>query len=165
MIKAAAEVDSAVDFKLVLAGALDDQIYIDEIKATIAEHQLESRVEFLGLLNEAQVLEEFAKAAILALPSYQETAAMVIQQAMASHTAVLATEICGVPDQLEGGRCGMMFKPGDYKACANQLTVLLTDEGFKREMVARAYEKACNHYHVDKVVEKTLAFYKTLLGR
>ena len=164
LVKALGEVDPSLEFKLVLAGAQDDQIYIDEINKTISECKLEGRVEYLGLLNEAQVLEEFAKASILALPSYQETAPMVVQQAMATHTAVLATEICGVPDQLDSGNCGLMFKPGDYKTCARHLTKLLTEPDFTKQLTDKAFVKASEHYHVDKVVEKTVNFYKQILG-
>ena len=163
LIKALGLVNRSVDFNLVLAGALDDEAYVREIKDEIAVLGIQNRVTFLGLIDEKRVLEEFSKAAILVLPSYQETAPMVIQQAMAARVAVLATEICGVPDQLEKGDLGLMYHPDDLETCARHLNRLLTDTAFRSALIERAHARALRDFHVDAVVKATVDLYHEVL--
>ena len=164
LVKAIGAIDRSIEFQLVLAGALDDKAYVQEIKNTIASLGIQDRVSILGLIDERRVLEEFSKASILVLPSYQETAPMVIQQAMAARVAVLATHVCGVPDQLDDGRLGLMYEPDDLATCSRHLAKLLTDDQFRIDMVEKAHEKAVQKFHVDSVVEATVALYQSVLA-
>ena len=164
LIQALGTLDKSLEFRLFLAGALNDEAYVNQIKLLIKQLKLEDRVEFLGLINETQILEEFSKASMLVLPSYQETAPMVIQQAMAAKVAVAATRICGVPDQLENGDCGLLFEAGDIEGCRQQIHKLITDQEFRNNLVERAYIKAKNTFYADKVVAETVDFYKSVLG-
>lgn len=164
LIKALGLLDRAIDFHLVIAGALDDEAYVKEIRDEMAILGIEDRVTLLGLIDEKQVLEEFSKASILVLPSYQETAPMVIQQAMAARVAVLATQICGVPDQLDQGALGLMYHPDDLVTCARHLRRLLTDTAFRDSLVENAYAKALRDFHVDAVVKSTVALYREVLA-
>lgn len=164
LVKALSCLPSDLDFSLHLAGAPDDQEYVNLIKEEIKRGNLEERIKFLGLINENRVLEEFSKASILALPSYQETAPMVIQQAMAAGVVVLATDVCGVPDQLDGGKLGRLFPPGDVESCAMHLKELLSDETSMAALARKARIKAQKDYHVDSVVAKTIALYQETVG-
>lgn len=165
LIRAISQLRPEQNFELRIAGSCDDQGYMAEIQALIREQKLESKVNFLGLLNEEQVLSEFSTASILVLPSYQETAPMVIQQAMAANVAVIATRICGVPDQLEDGKAGLLFEPGDVATCGQQLEKLLNDPEYRQALTERARVKAENEFHVDRVVEVTAQYYRDIISR
>lgn len=55
----------------------------------------------------------FAVADLLVLPSYAEGRPTVIYEAMASETAVLASEVGGIPEQVADGETGVLISPGD----------------------------------------------------
>ena len=74
------------------------------------------QVTFAGLLDEPALLEEFTRAKALVLPSYQETAPMVIQQAMAAGLPVVATRVGGIRRQIDHHVTGLLFEPGDVEA-------------------------------------------------
>ena len=62
---------------------------------------------------------------------------MVIQQAMAAGLPVVATRVGGIPDQIEHGRSGLLFEPGDVdELCA--LLRRLHDEPESGERLAVA---------------------------
>ena len=109
--------------RLVFAGAATEPDYEQLVRQEVTQLGLAGRVEFLGLLDEAAMLNEFARAEALVLPSYQETAPMVIQQAMATGLAVVATRICGVPYQIEHDVSGLTYTAG----AVDELAGLLSD--------------------------------------
>ena len=120
--------------EVVLAGSLDNTEYVAEVKRAVAQQGLSDCFVFKGLLNETEVLDEFSRCALLVLPSYQETAPMVIQQAMACGVPVVATRICGVPDQVTDGVTGLLYEPHDVKTLAGHLERLLKDGDLRAEM-------------------------------
>lgn len=165
LINALGLIDSTSNFELHLAGSGDDREYTKEIKVRIEELGLGERVKFLGHLDENQVLEQFSQASILILPSYQETAPMVIQQAMAAEVAVVATNICGIPDQLNSGELGLLFNPGDIESCSAHLQKLLNDDEFRKKVIANAKRKALEEFHLDKVALRTMQYYTEIVEK
>lgn len=145
--------------RLVLAGSLADKVYVQRLKQKIDELGIASRVEFLGLLKEPDLLDEFGRAALLVLPSYQETAPMVIQQAMAASIPVVATRICGIPGQVENDKTGLLFEPGDVGALAGHLARLVASKSLREQMGHAARAKALAEYHSERVAQQTLAVY------
>jgi glycosyltransferase involved in cell wall biosynthesis len=123
---------------------------------------IESAVEFRGLLTETELLDEFSRASVLVLPSHQETAPMVIQQAMAASVPVVATRICGVPYQIDHGRTGYLFDPGDVGALAGYVGQLIADDALRSGMANAARAKALAEYRAEQVAAQTLAVYRAL---
>ncbi|VAX13623.1 hypothetical protein MNBD_GAMMA24-924 [hydrothermal vent metagenome] len=165
LVEAVAAVRSQTPIKVVLAGALDNTEYVTEVKSLIARLGLSDRFIFKGLLNESEVLDEFCRCALLVLPSYQETAPMVVQQAMASRVPVIATRICGVPDQVTHGVTGLLYEPHDVKTLATHLEMLLKNKELRANMSLMAQQKAEYEYRSEKVAERTVAMYQEILGR
>lgn len=96
-----------------VAGAIADKKYKDAIDIRAQKLNLHRKITYLGLLDEVQVLDELSKASCLVLPSHQETAPMVIQQALAMGCPVIASNICGIPYQLGHGKFGTLFPVGN----------------------------------------------------
>lgn len=66
----------------------------------------------------------FALADALVLPSYSEGRPMVVYEAMASRTPVIATEVGGIPEQVVDGETGWLFEPGNVDALRSLLESL-----------------------------------------
>ena len=163
LVRAVGRLAPELEVSLRLAGSRSDSKYVAEIERTIAELRMQDRVHFLGLLDQERLLGEFRNAAVLVLPSYQETAPMVVQQAMAAKVPVVATGICGVPDQLENGRCGLLFDPGDIESMSRCIALLLSDRERRDHLVQAAYAKACAEFDVERVAAATIDFYEEVL--
>jgi len=149
--------------KLVFAGAATEPGYERLVRQEVARLGLAEQVEFLGLLDEPKVLEEFSRAEVLVLPSYQETAPMVIQQAMAAGLAVIATRICGVPYQIQHDVTGLLYTVGAVDDLATLLRRLGTEQSLAKRLGEAARAAAVERYHAVKVVDATLAAYEAVL--
>lgn len=160
LLNAFAEIRRRVDAHLVLAGSLSDEGYVTRLRQQARALDIESALEFRGLLGEKELLDEFSRASLLVLPSYQETAPMVVQQAMAASIPVVATRICGLPYQVDHGRTGYLFSPGDVHALAGFVVESIADDGARRSMASAARAKAVQEYRAEQVAAETLLVYR-----
>jgi glycosyltransferase involved in cell wall biosynthesis len=160
LVRAAARSSQAVT-KLILAGATPDRAYEDRLRRDVATLGLADRVQFAGLLTEVELLQEFARAQALVLPSHQETAPMVVQQAMAAGLAVVATNVGGIPHQIRHDVSGLLFEPGNEQALAGLLSRLGHDAEFSARLGDAAKHEASRLYRASSVAEATFGVYRT----
>jgi glycosyltransferase involved in cell wall biosynthesis len=83
--------------RLRVAGRATSADYERRVHALVRERDMAEQVTFLGLLDRGQLLDEYAQAALVALPSLYENAPMAIIEAMAAAKPVVATAVGGVP--------------------------------------------------------------------
>jgi len=149
--------------KLIFAGAATEPDYGRLVRQEVARLSLVEQVEFLGLLDETTMLEEFSRAEALVLPSYQETAPMVIQQGMAAGLAVIATRICGVPYQIQHEETGLLYTAGAVDDLAMLIQRLGTERALGKRLGEAARAAAVGRFHATKVADATLAAYESIL--
>lgn len=151
--------------KLRVAGSQSSEPgYFARCAQFVKEKGLSDRVEFLGTLAIDAMLEELAGANMLVLPSYQETAPMVISEAMAAGKPVVTTPAGGSADMVEDGKAGFVVPFGDSEALAGAIDRLLSDADLRARMGQYARAEAERRFRCSVVVEKTLAFYRDILG-
>jgi glycosyltransferase involved in cell wall biosynthesis len=100
---------------------------------------------------------------VLVLPSFREGTPRVITEAMASGLTVVATDIAGIPEQVEDGKNGYLIPTGNSKLLAERLRTLLTDAELRERMGARGLERA-DRFSVTRMVEELDALYRELLA-
>jgi glycosyltransferase involved in cell wall biosynthesis len=149
--------------QLVLAGSLADKPYVSELKSEVARLGLTDIVDFRGSLGRKQFLEELSRCACLVLPSYQETAPMVIQEAMACGVPVVASNICGIPYQVRDGQTGFLVSPGDIDGLTDRLTTLLSDATMRAAFGKAARKRAEDEYRASTIARKTIDVYRDML--
>jgi glycosyltransferase involved in cell wall biosynthesis len=151
-------------WSLSLAGATPDPGYEAMLRATARRLGVEGSIRFTGLLSEAALIAEFGSAQALVLPSHQETAPMVIQQAMAAGLPVIATGVGGIPYQLEHGRTGLLCNPGDSRALGALLRMASQEAGLMHEMGRAAREEAARRFRASEVASATVGVYESSLS-
>lgn len=164
LVRAVALQPGAVN-KVVLAGSAPDREFESEVRCVIHENGLGDKFELPGLLDEDSLLTEFSRASAIVLPSYQETAPMVVQQAMAAGLPVIATRVGGIPFQIEHNTHGLLFEPGDLHGLAEQFAKLLGDSRMAASLAANARARACERFTAEKVAGATYAVYRGILSR
>jgi glycosyltransferase involved in cell wall biosynthesis len=96
-------------------------------------------VLFGGPLPRPEVRERIASAEALVVPSIcYEGSPMVIAEAFAAGTPVVASRIGALDDLVEDGRTGLKATPGDPDALARQLDRIVADKAGARLMGRRA---------------------------
>lgn len=136
-----------------------DPAYFASLERYVRENDLSANVQFLGPLDEETIFKEFARCSLVVLASRQETAPMVIQQAMAAGKPVVATRVCGIPYQVVDQMSGLLVDYDDVQGLANAMLSLLADKGRRLEMGKQARRLAMR-FRADVVARKTREIYE-----
>jgi len=110
----------------------------------IAHMMLDDRgVTALGKVSEERKLAELTGAEVLCAPSLGgESFGMVLTEAFAASTPVLASDIPGYRDVLRHGEDGLLLPAGDPVALAEALRTLALDPALRERMARSARERA-----------------------
>jgi glycosyltransferase involved in cell wall biosynthesis len=136
--------------------------YVGSVLERIERHALADRVRLLGQLDEAALAAEFESADVLALPSAQETAPMVIAEAMAAGRPVVATAVGGVGEMVLDRETGFLVDRDDLAGFGRGLRAVLEDADLARRLGARGRETAEREYRADRVAERTAEVYRRM---
>lgn len=99
---------------------------------------------------------------IMVLPSRREPFGLVLAEARACGTAIVASDVDGIPEALDGGRAGILFWPIDPIQLADALRRLLGDPAELAEWRRRA-SVGLDWLHVDRAARETLEVYRELV--
>jgi len=123
-----------------------------------------SVVKFAGLLSEPSLSREFALAEALVLPSFQETAPMVVQQAMAAGLAVVASAVGGIPSQVQHEVNGLLFPAGDTGRLSDLLARLKDEKDLSERLGRAAKAHAEANWRATAVANATIDVYRDMLS-
>ncbi len=110
----------------------------------VAHMMLDDRgVHALGKVSEERKQAELARAEVLCAPSlHGESFGMVLTEAFAAATPVLASDIPGYRDVVRDGLDGLLVPAGDALALAEALRLLALDPGLRVRLALAARERA-----------------------
>ncbi len=129
----------ARDPVLVIAG---DGALRGAVERRIAELELHARVRLLGFRNQGELPALYGLAEVLIIPSETEPWGLVVNEAMAAGTAVLASdEVGSAADLVRDGETGYVVPVGDTAALSARLGDLLADPRRAAEMGRRSAER------------------------
>jgi glycosyltransferase involved in cell wall biosynthesis len=127
----------------------------------VSEH-----VSFKGAQSQQQVSAWMQQARVFVLPSLEEAFGVVLLEAMASGTPVVASRVNGIPEVVPAD-AGQLVSAGDVEALAAAITAILTDSGLWRSMSQRARAfvlEECMSWHevaacLARVYQSSLGFH------
>ncbi len=159
-----------------LLAAFDDLDLPDDHKAVIVGNGMElarlrrrygrnHRIVFKGYIGDLTERVQILRAAdIFVLPSSIEGLSLAMLEAMASGTAVVATDVGADAEALHGA--GVVI---NLKAIEEQLPLalrmLIEYPDFRRDLAARARRRAVEEYSLETNVDRVVDLYRELTGQ
>jgi glycosyltransferase involved in cell wall biosynthesis len=167
LLQAFAELRQAMpEARLRLAGdEHSEPEYAAQCRQFVAGQGLDDAVSFLGWLDEPALRAEYSRCACLALPSWQETAPVAIEQAMAAGKVVVASDVGGIPHLLAHGRAGILVRPDDAAGLAEAMRQAVQDDGLRQRLGQAARYEAEARFRADVVARQTAAVYQQIAAR
>lgn len=144
------------DFRLAIVG---EGPYRNELEKIAEKLNIRDEVVFVGKVSNEQV-KNYCKAADLFLfASMSETQGIVLLEAMAAATPVLAINATGVRDVVVNGRNGYMTGVSE-KEYNNRLESLLTQD---REYLKQGALETAEKYKMQEIAKSAAVYYNTAI--
>ncbi|MFJ4466429.1 glycogen synthase [Streptomyces sp. NPDC089424] len=118
------------------------------------------------MLPRPEVIQLLTHAAVFVCPSVYEPLGIVNLEAMACGTAVVASQVGGIPEVVADGKTGLLV-PVDEEfepALARALDAVLGDPEGARRMGEAGRERAVGEFGWDTVARRTAGLYADVLG-
>ncbi len=127
-----------------------------------------SRVDYLGYLSDAELIELKARTRVMVMPNIPsesmgdvEGFGLAALEAGAGGLPLVASDIEGLTDAVRHGETGFLVPAGDIDAWVGQIIELLEwDDSSYRTFASRARTALREHYTWQRVAEDTLAVYR-----
>lgn len=155
------------DWTAVVTGLMapEEAGFVRELKARIAENDLENRIALLGERPQEEVPAWFRRVTLYVAPMRNEGFGLTPLEAMASGAAVVATRTGAAPYLVKEGVTGEIVAPDDLEALIAAIEPFMADPA-KAEVFGRAgREKALAEHTIAREAAAMNAVYERLWAR
>lgn len=159
------------DVQLVIIGAsmAGEEAYETGLRRFVQEACLAQNVRFISRVrgDELRAFYELADVFILSSRSDRgdvEGFGIVLIEANAMRTPVVASSAGGVVEAVEDGRTGFLYKPEDTDDLADKVLRLLRDKSLRLEMGDYGRERALKEFNWQVVADRTWTAITTMLS-
>ena len=159
LIRACSVVKSSFpNFRLIIAGP---GVRLRGYYEMLARTLLNDHAVFTRFVPFADLPQYYRTADIFCAPANSgESFGIVLLEAMASGTPIVATNIAGYASVLTDGQEGLMAQPSNHRSLAARLLALLKDKQLREDMAGRGLATA-EKYSWENVSRQVLEFYLT----
>jgi glycosyltransferase involved in cell wall biosynthesis len=148
--------------RAIIAGPLVEGEYLGALQQYVRDQQLD--IEFAGFVPPEKLLSLLLRCTILVHPSRHDNSPVVLGEAMATGTPVVASRVGGIPNIVEDNETGLLFSSENASELADKLQHLLEDRAARERLAERGREFARNTYHPSQVAALTRAAYQEILS-
>lgn len=159
LLRAAAKF--AGDFQLLIGGMGVDEKRLVELAHNLG---LLTKVQFLGVVEDECLPALYQLADIFVMPGDVELQSIATLEAMASSLPVVACNSMALPNLVEHGTNGYLYKRNDPVDLAKHVSDLLKNKA-KRSKMGSESLKLVQEHHIDRVIDKYEAMYEVAIER
>ena len=136
-----------------------DNSYWNQIQETIRREGLDGKILLLDRVSNDELPNYYAAANVFVLPSYYESFAKVVAEAMACMRPVVVTRGGGIDEVVEDGVSGIKVGYGSVESLAEAIVEILSDENLGRKMGERGRQKVEAEFTWDSVAQRVNQIY------
>jgi glycosyltransferase involved in cell wall biosynthesis len=123
-----------------------------------------AEVRFIPFVDDPVTVARWYRAADVYVHSARaDTYPNSVMEALASGTPVAATNVGGIPEQIDDGQTGLLVPPGDADALSSALIRLLTDDRLRRQMGEAASSSAPRRFGLQRQIDAYEQWYSKLV--
>ncbi|MCI4368873.1 MAG: glycosyltransferase family 4 protein [Thermoplasmata archaeon] len=136
------------------------------VYARLKERGLENRVRLTGYLeDEALLASAFREARLFVLPSEYEAFGLVLLEALAQGTPVIASRVGGIPEFVPDKEAGLLVPPLDAVALSRAMLELWDDPARRTALGRYGREHVVPMYTWERLVDRLEALYEEVARR
>ena len=141
----------------------EDAWRAEAVRRTVKDAGREDRIQFVGYRRDVPVVMRGLD--VLVLASDAEGCGRVLFEAMASGTAIVATDNGGTPEVVRDDREALLVPTGDPVALAHAIAALATDGARRARLGAAGVARVAAEFTIERYVTQMLGVYEAALGQ
>ncbi|MEM2446442.1 MAG: glycosyltransferase [Candidatus Bathyarchaeia archaeon] len=148
------------NYRLLIVGEGPQYPFLKRMASSL---NINDKVEFLGSQSHDQVRSLIQQAKLLVLPSIEEAQGVVLLEALACGTPVVASKVGGIPEVITP-EVGLLVPCANAAALSEAILDVLLDNERWLNMSYQARLRAENVYDWREITKKMISIYKEVLG-
>ncbi len=136
-----------------------DYEYLELLKRTITELGIGNNVRLLGARNDVAAIMQSLD--MLVVNSKAEPFGLVIVEAMACGTPVIATAVDGIPEIIKHNENGWLVRPGDEADLSRSIVRLFEGPELRARLATRGQQSATARFAVSRYITELQSFYRS----
>jgi len=116
-----------------------------ELRAQVAQLDIEDRVSFLGYVRDADLLALRRSSDLFVIPSEADLQSLATMEAMACGLPIVAANAYALPELVHHEKNGFLFRGGDSDEMAHYIDVLIADADLRARMGAESLKIIAKH--------------------
>jgi glycogen synthase len=141
-------------------GRPDEPGILDDLKRAVKGRK--DVVWINSMLEQSETIALYSGASASVTPSVYEPFGIVVVEAMACGSPVVASSVGGIKEIIENGRSGLLVPPQDPEALAGAVNRILGDHALGKRLAADARTRVEEHFTWEAAARRTFEIYKSL---
>ena len=146
-----------LDARLCIIGTGDMEA---ELRRTVEREGLEANVELLGSISHSDLVEYYARAKVVAVPSRSEGLSLVAIEAAIMGKPVVASDVGGLPEVVAMNESGLIVPANDPAALSGAILGLLQDLELSTRLGRQAKSRALKLFNQRSMAAKFVELYR-----
>ena len=121
-------------------------------------------VTLINRLSHTKLIDYYNRVSVCVFPTYYEGLPTTVLEAMACELPVVASNVSGIPEQIEQGVNGYMLTPGDIQGFYNRIVELLDDREKQVKFGEMGRRKVLEKFTWPHVASRVVKKYHEILG-
>jgi len=141
-------------------GRPDEPGILDDLKRAVKGRR--DVVWINSMLGQAETIALYSGAAVSVTPSVYEPFGIVVVEAMACGSPVVASRVGGIPEIVQDGRSGLLVPPKDPTTLADAVNRVLADGALASRLAANGRRRVERGFTWEAAARRTFEIYKSL---
>jgi 2-deoxystreptamine N-acetyl-D-glucosaminyltransferase/2-deoxystreptamine glucosyltransferase len=137
----------------------------DALEKELEKNALQERFTITGFVPAEVVPLAFSVCSLMVLPSLHEEFGGAMIEAMAMAKPVVAFEVGGVSEVLQGGCAGRLVPFGDVAAMKNAVLELISRPDLRESLATAGKMHVMQRYQIDEVCSRLMSIYQEVTAR
>jgi glycosyltransferase involved in cell wall biosynthesis len=133
------------------------------VNTLISKHHLEEHIEFIGVLNEKEMVQQYLSCHVFVCPSSIENSPNSVGEAQLLGVPTIASYVGGCPNMIEHGKSGLLYRFEEVEMLAYHIDRIFTDNKLCEHLSVNAINEASKRHDREQILLNTIDIYNNIV--
>lgn len=138
--------------------------YYEELVKLTKEFELNSQVEFCGLVSQKKLIESYQSAKLAVLPSFDKEGIMsTLLEAASCHTPSITTKGTSMEEFAQDNKNALLVEPQNARDLAKKINYLMLNESVRKKIAENANKEIKENYTWSNKAKQLIEMYNSII--